>query len=126
MLSSSSRWVVGSFLLLGALGTGCGVSFNQPPKVTQGPLASEHDVESGAQVQMQLAVTDAEGEKLRFSWLQFPGEPAGEFSDTSVQEPSWTAPEVTELQSFQLSVFIKDTEDNTVQGITLISVYPHR
>jgi hypothetical protein len=124
MLSSGSRWGVASLLLLGALGTGCGVGFNQPPKVTVGPVASEQFVESGAEVHMHLVVSDAEGEKLRFNWGQTPSAPAGEFSDTSAQEPIWIAPEVTESQTFQLSVVIKDPELNTLQGLTLVTVYP--
>jgi uncharacterized protein (DUF58 family) len=126
MLSSGSRRGVAALLLLGALGTGCGVSFNQPPKVTEGPVASEQNVESGAEVQMHLVVSDKEGEKLRFNWVQTPSAPAGEFSDASVQEPSWIAPEVTQLQTFQLSVVIKDAEQNTLQGFTSITVYPRR
>lgn len=122
MKSFCSRWAVMSVLLLG---TGCGVSFNKLPVVTEGPVVSAHEVVSGTEVRMHLVVTDEDGDPLSYEWHQAPVDPAGAFSDTSVKEPSWVAPLVTSDQSFVLQVAITDPERAPVLGMTSILVHPH-
>ena len=125
MVSFGSRCRVVSLLLLGALGTGCG-GFNKSPVVQEGPVVSQKDVASGTEVQMHLVVTDADGDPLSFKWLQTPEEPGGEFSDLTVPEPSWVAPEVTAPKQFTLEVIIMDPDRATLLSFTSIQVHPRR
>jgi hypothetical protein len=126
MMSLGSRCRVVSLLLLGALGAGCGTGFNKSPVVQEGPVASEKDVASGTEVQMHLVVTDADGDPLSFKWLQTPEEPGGSFSDITVAEPSWVAPEVTAPQRFTLEVIIMDPDRATLLSFTSIQVHPRK
>ncbi len=122
MVSFCSRWAVMSLLLLG---TGCG-GLNKSPVVTEGPEVSSNDVVAGTEVRMHLVVTDQDGDPLSYKWLQEPGDPAGSFSDISVQEPSWVAPDVTSPQSFLLKVIIMDPERATLLGTTTVQVRPRQ
>ena len=122
MKSFCSRWAVMSLLLLG---TGCGVSFNKLPLVTEGPAVSENDIVSGTEVRMHLVVSDEDGDPLSYKWIQSPEAPAGAFSDISVKEPSWVAPPVTSVQTFVLQVVIMDPEHATVVGLTSVLVHPN-
>ena len=95
MSSFCSHWGVAS-LALGVLGAGCGFGpANNSPIVTEGPEVSLKDVVSGTEVQMHLVVEDEDGDDLAYRWIQAPSEPAGRYSDPSVEEPTWIAPEVT-------------------------------
>ncbi|WP_224249210.1 hypothetical protein [Hyalangium gracile] len=124
MKSSSSRWAVVALLVVAALGTGCGTGFNNSPLVTEGPMVSSRDVASGDEVQMHLVVTDKDGDPLVYNWLQEPLAPAGSFSDVTVREPSWVAPEVSSPRTFVLKVTIKDPENATLISWTSILVHP--
>ncbi|HYH97541.1 hypothetical protein [Hyalangium sp.] len=125
MSVSCSRWGVASLLLVGALGVGCGLGGpNNSPVVTEGPEVSLKNVASGTEVQMHLVVTDEDGDPLIYKWVQSPPEPAGTYSDTSVKEPSWIAPEVTEAKSFLLQVNIRDGEGSSLVSWTSIQVHP--
>ncbi len=127
MGSSCSRWGIASLLLLGSLGTGCGLGgMNNSPIVEEGPEVSMKDVESGTEVHMHLVVTDEDGDKLIYRWIQTPLEPAGSFSDTSVREPDWIAPEVTQPTSFLLKVSIQDGEGSSLLSWTTIQVHPRQ
>jgi hypothetical protein len=127
MWSSYSRWGVASLLLLGALGTGCGLGGrNNSPIVMEGPEVSMKDVASGTEVQMHLVVTDEDGDRLIYRWIQTPSEPAGSFSDTAVREPNWVAPEVTQPTSFLLKVSIQDGEGSSLLSWTTIQVHPRQ
>jgi len=121
MMSFCSRWAVMSLLVLGA---GCGTSFNKSPVVQEGPIVSSNEVVSGTEVRMHLVVTDEDGDPLSYKWLQEPADPAGAFSDITVQEPSWVAPQVTSSQSFLLKVVIMDPERATLLGLTSVLVHP--
>ncbi len=127
MWSSCSRWGVASLLLLGALGTGCGLGWeNNSPIVMEGPEVSMKSVTSGTEVHMHLVVTDEDGDQLKYRWIQTPEEPAGEFSDTAVREPNWIAPEVTAPTSFLLKVSILDGEGSALVSWTTIQVLPRQ
>jgi len=127
MSSFCSHWGVASLLLLGVLGTGCGLgAANNSPVVTEGPEVSLKDVVSGTEVQMHLVVKDEDGDELIYRWIQAPSEPAGLYSDTSVEEPSWVAPEVTEVKSFLLKVSIQDGEGSSLVSWTTIQVHPRQ
>jgi hypothetical protein len=124
-MSSGSCWSVA--LLLGMLGTGCGLGgLNNTPVVTEGPELSLKDVTPGTEVQTHLVVTDEDGDTLHYQWLQTPEEPAGTFSDTFAQEPSWVAPEVTQSTTFTLKVRIRDGGRGLLVGLTTIQVHPRQ
>jgi hypothetical protein len=125
MASFCSRWGVPSLLLLGVLGSGCGFgAANNSPIVTEGPEASLKDVVSGTEVQMHLVVKDEDGDDLVYRWVQAPSEPAGTYSDTEVGEPTWIAPEVSEVKSFLLKVNIRDGEGSSLVSWTTVQVHP--
>jgi hypothetical protein len=127
MSSFCSRWGVASLLLLGALGTGCGLGAgNKSPVVMAGPELSLKDVVSGTEVQVHLVVEDEDGDELIYRWLQAPSEPAGTYSDTTVKEPSWVAPEVSEVKSFLLKVSIQDGEGSSLLSWTTVQVHPRQ
>jgi hypothetical protein len=126
MSSFCSHWGVAS-LLLGVLGTGCGFGpANNSPIVTEGPEVSLKDVVSGTEVQMHMVVQDEDGDDLTYRWVQSPSEPAGMYSDTSVEEPSWIAPEVTQVKSFLLKVSILDGEGSSLLATTTVQVHPRQ
>lgn len=126
MPSFCARWGIAS-LLLGMLGTGCGFGpANNDPIVFEGPEASLKDVVSGTEVQMHLVVRDADGDPLAYRWVQSPSDPAGTYSDPLVGEPTWTAPEVTEVRSFLLKVNIRDGEGSSLIAQTTVQVHPRQ
>jgi hypothetical protein len=100
---------------------------NHSPVVTEGPSLSENDVESGTEVVVHLVVTDEdEDDEMLYKWVQNPPEPAGTFSDPSVREPSWTAPEVTEPRSFLLRVNIQDGSGGALVSSVTVQVRPRQ
>ena len=104
MHSRLSRYLA-SLLLVGMLASACGddpqPSANKPPILT-GPNVQSADVASGAVVTLSLQATDPENEALTYAWAQTPATPAGTFSDPAAASPTWTAPQVTSVTSFQL------------------------
>ncbi|MFP2928588.1 hypothetical protein ACLESO_26015 [Pyxidicoccus sp. 3LG] len=103
-------------LVLGALGPGCLV--NQPPEVTVGPRPNSLSATPGEVLMMQLEVEDPNGDKMTYLWAQIPTEPAGHFSDVHARNPTWTAPEVSETQLFNITVTVQDDEGAGVLGTT--------
>ena len=127
MSSFCSRWGVASLLLLGVLGTGCGLGpANNSPIVREGPEPSLKDVVAGTEVQMHLVVTDEDGDELIYRWIQTPMVPEGIYSDPTVKEPSWIAPEVSAVKSFLLKVSIQDGEGSSLVTWTTIQVHPRQ
>jgi hypothetical protein len=82
------------------------------------------DALPGQVVQLELQVVDDEGDPLTYRWTQAPAEPAGTFSDPTVPEPTWTAPEVTQATYFTLKLMVADDHDNTVVSSVSITVRP--
>ncbi|MFP2912240.1 hypothetical protein ACLESD_45905 [Pyxidicoccus sp. 3LFB2] len=103
-------------LALSTLVSGCLV--NNPPEVTAGPRPSPLIIPPGGQVTLELEVTDPDGDEMEFEWKQNPSEPAGRFSDPGARNPTWTAPNVGETTTFNLTVTVMDNEGGGVLGTT--------
>ncbi|KFE62234.1 PKD domain-containing protein [Hyalangium minutum] len=115
-----------SFVLIGLWATACGDdqdSNNQIPVLT-GPFVQTADVTSGTAVELSLEATDADGDSLTYEWVQTPASPAGAFSDATLPDPTWTAPDVTEATSFQLGVAVSDGKGGTARRSVTVLVRP--
>jgi hypothetical protein len=96
---------------------------NRPPILT-GPFVETPDVTSGTQVPVSLEATDADGDSLTYEWVQTPAAPAGTFSDPSIPNPAWTAPQVTAATAFQLGVTVSDGKTSAIRRSVTILVRP--
>lgn len=115
-----------SLVLIGLWATACGDdqdSNNQIPVLT-GPFVQNADVTSGTAVELSLEATDADGDSLTYEWAQTPASPAGAFSDATLPEPTWTAPDVTAATSFQLGVAVSDGKGGTARRSVTVLVRP--
>lgn len=111
-----SRLSSGVFVavVLGTLALGCRV--NQPPEVTKGPRPNPLTIGPGGEVLMELEVMDPDGDEMTYDWVQIPAEPAGHFSDPHARNPTWTAPDVSETTTFNITVTVSDNEGGGVMG----------
>jgi len=114
MSRSSSGFVVALALALSAFTSGCLV--NRPPEVTAGPRPNPLSIGPGGEVALELEVADPDGDELEYSWSQVPAEPAGRFSDRHARNPTWTAPDIGETTTFNLTVTITDGEGAGLRG----------
>ncbi|MBN1207694.1 MAG: tandem-95 repeat protein [Myxococcaceae bacterium] len=96
---------------------------NKPPILT-GPSVQSADVTSGAAVAISLQATDPDNDSLTYAWAQTPASPAGAFSDPAAASPTWTAPQVTSVTSFQLGVTVSDGREGTVRRSVTVVVRP--
>ncbi len=97
---------------------------NEAPVLSQSPEASPSAVTGSAPVTLTVIATDADGDPLTYAWTQEPASPAGTFSDSSVANPTWTAPVVGSATSFTLHVQVSDGRGGTVQGQVSVDVAP--
>jgi protocatechuate 3,4-dioxygenase beta subunit len=122
MYSRLSRYLA-SLLLVGLLASACGddpqPAANKPPILT-GPNVQLADVTSGTVVALSLSATDPENNSLAYAWVQTPVTPAGTFSDPAAASPTWTAPQVTAVTSFQLGVTVSDGKDSVRRSVTVV------
>ncbi|MFP2903618.1 Ig-like domain-containing protein [Pyxidicoccus sp. 3LFB2] len=96
---------------------------NRPPTLT-GPTVQAAQVGAGEAVALTLDAADADGDTLTYAWLQTPASPAGTFSSTTAQSPTWTAPTVDGEQRFTLGVTVTDGKGGSVQGQVAVDVLP--
>jgi len=97
---------------------GCGL-FNSPPDITL-VTASSTEVESGDVVSCAVVATDPDGDELTYTWSAT----GGSFDETSGLSVVWTAPEVTEQQTYTITVVASDPDGATDTASVDIVVSP--
>jgi hypothetical protein len=96
---------------------------NAPPTITSGPSASATTVNEQQSITLSVTASDANGDPLTYAWTQTaPASPVGTFSNASVANPTWTAPDVTANGTYTLRVTVSDGQGGSVQGSIDISV----
>jgi hypothetical protein len=97
---------------------------NRAPTISQAASASPTSVTGSAPVQLAVTATDLDGDTLTYAWTQSPATPAGNFSSTSLRNPTWTSPVVTTTTRFTLGVTISDGRGGSVQSQVGVDVAP--
>jgi len=95
---------------------------NRLPTLTAGPSSSASSINGQQSVNLSVSASDPDADTLTYSWSQSPSSPAGAFSSTSAQNPSWTAPAVTTDTAFQLRVTVTDGKGGSVNGSVTVTV----
>jgi len=96
---------------------------NNAPAISAGPSASATTVNEQQAITLSVTAEDPDGDPLTYAWSQTaPGSPTGTFSNPSVSNPTWTAPDVTANGTYTLRVTITDGQGGSTQGSINITV----
>ncbi|HLL02695.1 MAG TPA: tandem-95 repeat protein [Myxococcaceae bacterium] len=96
---------------------------NNAPAISAGPSASATTVNEQQSITLSVTAEDPDGDPLTYAWSQTaPGSPTGNFSNPSVSNPTWTAPDVTANGTYTLRVTITDGQGGSTQGSINITV----
>ena len=95
---------------------------NTAPVLTAGPTASPTTIGSQQSVNLTVTASDADGDPLSYAWTQTPTSPAGTFTNTTVANPSWTAPKVTVDTAFTFRVTVSDGKGGSATGTISVNV----
>ncbi|GAA6171319.1 hypothetical protein NBRC116592_09890 [Colwellia sp. KU-HH00111] len=119
--------LLGLFFIITSCGGGGGGSSNEtpsnptptntPPTVNAG---SDQTVDEGMLVQLVGAGNDTEG-SVSYLWQQVSGTTVN-LSDTTISNPTFTAPQVTETVIIEFSLTVKDTEGLSVVDTINVTV----
>lgn len=96
-------------------GDGTTAPTNTAPVIDAGSAQSAVE---GATVQLAATATDADNDTLSYSWSQTSG-PSVTLSSTTVQNPSFTAPDVTENSDIVLSLSVSDGTTSVSDTVTI-------
>ena len=66
--------------------------------------------------------SDPDSDPITYAWTQEPTTPAGTFSNTTVANPTWTAPRTSADTQFQLRVTVSDGKGGTATNTALVTV----
>lgn len=124
MSRSSRRAVLSGLMLWAALGVGCGGERNLGPVGVRGPDVTVKEANPGQVIPLVAEVMDPEGDPLTYRWTQSPVEPAGTFSDPTIPEPTWTAPQVTAPITFRLTLRVEELNGAVLEGYDNVTVRP--
>jgi hypothetical protein len=108
----------------GSISVNVTAPINRNPTLSQAPQASPSSVTGAAPVQLSVTATDPDGDPLTYAWTQTPASPAGAFSSTSTNNPTWTSPVVSTAQRFTLKVTVTDGQGGSVVGTVDVDVAP--
>jgi hypothetical protein len=90
----------------------------------RGPDVTVKEANPGQVIPLVAEVTDPEGDPLTYRWTQSPAEPAGTFSDPTIPEPTWTAPQVTAPTTFRLTLRVEELNGSVLEGHDNVTVRP--
>jgi hypothetical protein len=102
---------------------------NRPPVFTAVPTASATDLDEQTSIRLSVEAMDPDNDRLTYTWewkdLTGLGEPVpGTFSDTSVPNPTWTAPDIHRWdREYMLSVTVSDGRGGIAKGAVYIIVF---
>lgn len=107
----------------GAASVNVNAFVNSPPTITAGPSASATTINEQQSITLSVSASDANNDPLTYAWTQTsPASPVGTFSDASVANPTWTAPDVTANGTYTLQVTVSDGQGGSAQGTIDITV----
>lgn len=96
---------------------------NHAPNVTASVAASVLLLDTSTQA--SATATDADNDTLTYSWAQAsPGSPQGSFGSPGVATSTWTAPTVSEVTKFTLTVTVSDGKGGTTPASATVYVKP--
>lgn len=110
-------WLLLAMAMIGC-GSGSGSSGNPPPTnhaPTASASATPSPVVMGQVTQLSATASDPDGDTLSYSWTQTsPGSPQGSFSAPNSKATAWTAPTVSSVTLFTLTLTVSDGRGGTV------------
>lgn len=112
MVRKSRYLLLGVFIFI----TGC----NKAPDTPLITLTPQTGVESGDKVTATAISTDPEGDSVLFTWTST----GGEFDVTQGQAVVWTAPQVSQTQTFTITVEAQDSKGASSENSKDIQVDP--
>lgn len=99
-------------------GASTGTTGNSAPTVNAG---TDQEVVEGANVQLNATASDADGDMLSLSWTQVSG-PTVSLSDSSAEDPSFTAPDVDTTSEIVLRLTASDGTNGNVSDDVTVTV----
>ncbi len=85
-------------------------------RIVAGPAGSPDPAASGGAVRMSVEIAGCPDADVRYEWSarDGAGDPAGSFDDATSARPTWTAPEVTRAQRYEIAVTVRCDDDTVV------------